>query len=101
MMKNPAHPGKVLKMMYIEPMELTIKDAAAALDMPRTALSEIVNCKRNISPAVAQKLAKAFDCRAQFWLDMQASYDLAKTEIDLTRVKVLYESHDEAALKML
>lgn len=44
-MKNPAHPGKVLKMMYIEPLELSIKATAEALDMPRVALSEIVNEK--------------------------------------------------------
>lgn len=90
MMKNPAHPGKVLKMMYIEPLNLSIKATAEALDMPRVALSEIVNEKRRISPAVALKLAKSFNTRAQFWLDMQTAYDLAKTASDLSRVKVLH-----------
>ncbi len=100
MMKNPAHPGKVLKMMYIDPMGLTIKEIAEALDMPRVALSEIINEKRSISPSVAQKLAKAFGSRAQFWLDMQASYELAKTETDLTRVKILYSNEIENDLVM-
>lgn len=80
-MHNPAHPGKVLKMMYIEPMELTITEAAKALNITRTALSEIINARRGISPKVAIKLAKAFGGSAESWLAMQSQYDLWQAEL--------------------
>tara|TARA_R110002124_G_scaffold104014_1_gene253503 strand:- start:337 stop:534 length:198 start_codon:yes stop_codon:yes gene_type:complete len=44
--------------------------------MTRTALSEIVNCRRSITPKVAIKLAKAFGGTAQSWINQQANYDL-------------------------
>lgn len=80
-MHNPAHPGKVLKMMYIEPMELTITEAAKALNITRTALSEIINERRGISPKVAIKLSKAFGGSAESWLAMQSQYDLRQAEL--------------------
>lgn len=80
-MHNPAHPGKVLKMMYIEPMELTITGAAKALNITRTALSEIINERRGISPKVAIKLSKAFGGSAESWLAMQSQYDLWQAEL--------------------
>lgn len=80
-MHNPAHPGKVLKMMYIEPMELTITEAAKALNITRTALSEIINERRGISPKVAIKLSKAFGGSAESWLAMQSQYDLWQAEL--------------------
>lgn len=75
-MHNPPHPGSVLKTLYLEPLELTITDAAQALVVTRAALSEIINGKRGISPKVAIKLAKAFGGSAQSWLNMQSAYDL-------------------------
>ncbi len=91
-MKKPPHPGFVLKELYLDPLELSITKAAEALDMPRSALSEIVNGKRSISPTVATKLAKAFGGSAQSWLNMQTGYDLKQVAPDSAKnVKVLYE----------
>lgn len=58
-MYNPPHPGEVLKGLYLDELGLTISEAAKALSMTRTALSEIVHGKRSISTKVAIKLAKA------------------------------------------
>lgn len=80
-MHNPAHPGKVLYGLYLEPMELTITEAAKALNITRTALSEIINARRGISPKVAIKLAKAFGGSAESWLAMQSQYDLWQAEL--------------------
>ncbi|ABQ13291.1 HigA family addiction module antitoxin [Dichelobacter nodosus] len=78
-MKNPPHPGLMLKVMYLEPLGLNITETAEKLDMPRSALSEIVNAKRAISPEVAVKLEKAFPKHsASFWLRAQAGYALSR-----------------------
>jgi addiction module HigA family antidote len=75
-MFNPPHPGETLKELYLEPLELGIKGTAEKMSMTRTALSEIVNCRRSITPKVAIKLAKAFGGTAQSWINQQANYDL-------------------------
>ena len=72
----PPHPGETLKELYLDPLDLTISAAARALNMTRSALSEIVNSRRGISPSVAIKLAKAFGGTAESWLHQQADFDL-------------------------
>ena len=76
-MKNPPHPGGVVLRQCIEPLRLTITDAAAALGVTRTTLSELVNEKRGISPEMAMRLSKVFGGSAASWLTQQAHYDLA------------------------
>jgi addiction module HigA family antidote len=90
-MYNPAHPGEVLKGMYIKPLGLTITEAAQRLGVPRQRLSQIVNGKAGISPVMALRLAKAFEQTSpQFWLNMQNQYDLwqARHSVDLSTVEV-------------
>jgi len=90
-MYNPAHPGEVLKEMYIEPLGLTITEAARRLGVPRWRLSQTVNGRASISPAMALRLAKAFENTSpQFWLNMQNQYDLwhARSSVDLSKVQV-------------
>ncbi len=89
MMHNPPHPGEVLKELYIEPLELTITDTAKALSMTRTALSEIVNERRAVTPNVAIKLAKAFGGSAESWVQQQANYDLWQAKQNYTAEDVL------------
>ena len=79
-MKNPAHPGEILAMMYLEPLGLTVTDAAAVLNMPHAALSEIVNGKRAVTPQTALKLQKAFNQPAAFWLSVQSAWELAHAD---------------------
>ena len=57
-MKNPPHPGGVVLRQCIEPLGLTITEAAQALGVTRNTLSELVNGKRGISPEMAVKLSK-------------------------------------------
>src|SRR5256714_15391347 len=79
-MKNPPHPGSFVLRQCIEPLGLTITDAAAALGVTRTTLSELVNGKRGISPEMAVRLSKVFGGSAEGWLTQQAQYDLARTD---------------------
>jgi addiction module HigA family antidote len=88
-MKNPPHPGIVVLQECIEPMGLTITDAAEALGVTRNTLSELVNEKRGISPEMAVRLAKVFGGTEQGWLVQQAQYDLAHVRRDRIKLKKL------------
>jgi addiction module HigA family antidote len=88
-MKNPPHPGGFVLQQCIEPLGLTIKDAAAALGVTRTTLSELVNGKRGISPEMAVRLSKVFGRSAESWITQQAHYDLAKVRADRIKLKRL------------
>lgn len=77
-MKNPPHPGGLVLRQCIEPLGLTITDAAGALGVTRTTLSELVNGKRGISPEMAVRLSQVFGGSAESWLTQQAQYDLAQ-----------------------
>ena len=91
-MFNPPHPGEILREEYLKPLGLTITQAAYNLGVTRKALSELTNEKSGISPAMALKLAKAFNTTADLWLGMQMEYDLwqAEQKTKLDNVKVMY-----------
>ena len=91
-MLHPQHPGKVLKELYLDPLNLTITKAAQSLGVTRKTLSDIVNGHSGVSPEMSLRLAKAFGGSAQSWLSMQRNYDLAqvKAKTDLSKVEVLY-----------
>ncbi len=79
-MKNPPHPGGVVLRECIEPLGLTITDAAEALGVTRNTLSELVNGKLGISPEMAVRLSKVFGGTEEGWLVQQAQYDLAHVQ---------------------
>ena len=78
-MHNPAHPGEILKEDCIEPLGLSITEAAKGLGISRKTLSELVNGKAGVSPTMAMRLSIAFpNTSPQFWLNLQNQYDLWK-----------------------
>ena len=91
-MYNPAHPGKLLKDGYIDELKISVAQVALKLGVSRKTIYDIINCKASISPAMALKIAKAFNSDAQFWLDLQTQYDLwqARQTVNLNDVQVLY-----------
>jgi addiction module HigA family antidote len=88
-MKNPPHPGGVILRQCIEPLGVTITEAAAALGVTRTTLSELVNGKRGISPEMAVRLSQVFGGSAESWVIQQAQYDLAQVQADRIKLKRL------------
>jgi antitoxin HigA-1 len=88
-MKNPPHPGRIVLSECIEPLGLTITQAAEALGVTRTTLSELVNGKRGISPEMSIRLSKVFGGSAESWITQQAHYDLAQVPSDRIRLKRL------------
>jgi addiction module HigA family antidote len=90
-MHKPAHPGEVLKEMYLEPLDLSITQAAEALGVTRKALSELINGRTGISTAMALRLSKAFHTTPELWLNLQQNFDLwrERRKVKLSRVRVL------------
>ena len=86
-MKNPPHPGGFVLRQCIEPLGLSITQAAAALGVTRTTLSELVNEKRGISPEMAVRLSKVFGGSAESWLVQQAQYDLSQVRTGPLKLK--------------
>lgn len=91
MMKNPCHPGEILREECLKPLDLTVTEAAKMLGISRYTLSSIINEKQGISPKMALRLAKAFNTTPEIWLNMQLHYDLAKARenINLDDVQVI------------
>jgi antitoxin HigA-1 len=88
-MKNPPHPGGVVLRQCIEPLDLSITDAAAALGVTRTTLSELVNERRGISPEMAVRLEQVFGGSAESWIVQQAQYELAHVRTGRIKLKRL------------
>jgi antitoxin HigA-1 len=86
-MKNPLHPGRIVRQDCIEPLGLTITEAARALGITRQALNNVVNAKAGISPEMAVRLSKAFGGSAEMWLRLQSNYDLAQIQQDQIEIK--------------
>ncbi len=80
LMHNPPHPGEVLKELCIEPLGLTVTEAAKALGVSRKTLSAILNGKSGISPEMAVRLSIAFNTSSESWLNQQTQYDLWQAE---------------------
>ena len=86
-MHNPPHPGEVVRALCIEPLELSVTEAAAGLGVTRKTLSAILNGRAGISPEMAIRLGKAFGTSAESWLNQQVQYDLWVAEQKLGDVK--------------
>ncbi|MDN5927118.1 MAG: HigA family addiction module antitoxin [Hyphomicrobiales bacterium] len=76
-MKNPAHPGSLVKD-NIEELGLSVADAARGLGVTRQQLYKVIKSESSISPEMAVRLEKAFGGSADTWLRMQMNYDLAR-----------------------
>jgi addiction module HigA family antidote len=87
-MHNPPHPGEILRELCIEPLGITVTDAADALGVARKTLSSILNCRAGISPEMAIRLSKAFDVSAESWMNQQTQYDLWLAEKSVGRKKI-------------
>jgi addiction module HigA family antidote len=72
----PTHPGEVLREDFLKPLSMSQYALAKALGVPQIRISNIVNGKRAITPNTALRLARYFRTTAEFWMGMQATYDL-------------------------
>jgi addiction module HigA family antidote len=87
-MKKPLHPGRIVRQECIDPLGLTVKEAARGLGVTRQTLNNVVNEKAAISPEMAIRLSKAFGSSPEVWLGMHMEYDLAEAEKNADKIKV-------------
>ena len=87
-MKKPPHPGRIVRQECIEPLGLTVKEAAKRLGVTRQTLNNVVNERAAISPEMAIRLSKAFGSSPEVWLGMQMEYDLTRAEKNAGKIKV-------------
>jgi addiction module HigA family antidote len=94
-MKDPVHPGRVVRHDCLEPLGLSVTEGAKVLGVTRQALNNIVNGKSGISPEMAIRLTKAFGSTAETWLGMQLAYDLAAVRKHESKIKVRRQRVEE------
>lgn len=88
-MHNPPHPGEVIKTLCLEPLGITVTQAAEALGVSRKTLSAILNGRAGISPEMAVRLSIAFNTTAESWMNQQTQYDLWHAEQGRKRLRVM------------
>ncbi|MEJ0046444.1 MAG: HigA family addiction module antitoxin [Rhodospirillales bacterium] len=88
LMKQPPHPGLSVKHDCLEPLGLTVTQAAKLLGVSRRQLSDLVNGHAGISPEMAIRLDKAFGGGAETWHRLQSAYDMAQALKHADRIKV-------------
>lgn len=86
-MKNPAHPGRLLKD-DLETLGWTVAEAAEALGVTRQQLYRVINGTSAVTPDMAIRLEKGIGSTADTWLRMQAAYDLAQARLRAATLKV-------------
>lgn len=82
-MHNPPHPGEIIKELCIEPLGLSVTEAAKSLGITRKTLSALLNGRSGISSEMALRLSKVFGRTPEGWLKLQIQYDLWKMQKDL------------------
>lgn len=79
-MHNPPHPGEIIKRLCLDPLGVSVTEAARALGVSRKTLSAILNSRARISPEMAIRLSIAFGTSAESWLNQQTQHDLWHAE---------------------
>lgn len=74
------HPGEILREEFLAPLEMSANALAMALHVPAPRINDIVRERRAITPDTALRLARYFDTTAQFWLNLQSTFDLKLAE---------------------
>jgi addiction module HigA family antidote len=80
---RPIHPGEVLREEFLGPLGLSARALARALRVPATRINDVVNEWRGITADTALRLARYFGTTAEFWLNLQAAFDLRTAEAEL------------------
>lgn len=87
-MHNPPHPGEIPRSLCLEPLGLSVTDAAKALGVSRKTLSAVLNGRAGVSPEMAVRLSIAVDTTAESWLNQQVQIDLRLAEKRRKSLKV-------------
>jgi addiction module HigA family antidote len=86
-MKNPPHPGEIIREEIIKALGLTVTGAAEILGVRRATLCDVTNGKASVTADMALRLEKAFGVSMDLLLKMQAGYDAAQARLHSDRIK--------------
>ncbi|NYF78244.1 HigA family addiction module antitoxin [Granulicella arctica] len=81
-----THPGIILNEDFLKPMGISANHLAVQTRMPPTRVGEILHGRRSVTPDTALRLARYFGTSAEFWLNLQAGYDLSKARLELESI---------------
>jgi antitoxin HigA-1 len=83
-----VHPGEVLREEFLLPLGMSARSLAVAIDVPANRISDILRERRDVSADTAIRLGRYFGTTPQFWINLQAAYDLSKAEVsgDYTQI---------------
>ncbi len=87
-MKNPVHPGVIVREDCMKPLNLSVTECAKLLGVARQTLSNLVNAKTSVSVEMAYRLSKAFGSTPRTWLGMQLAFDLVQSRELEQKIKV-------------
>jgi addiction module HigA family antidote len=87
-MKNPPHPGEIIRDLCIKPLGLTVTLAAQGLGVSRKTLSLLLNGHAGVSPEMAVRLSQAFGRSPESWLQLQVQYDIAQVRKSAKEIKI-------------
>ncbi len=87
-MKNPVHPGNIIKHDCVEALGLSVTEAAKVLGVTRQTLSRVINEQTAVSPEMAIRVSKAFGSTPEHWLRLQLAYDMAQLRDKMASIRV-------------
>ena len=92
LLREPMHPGEVLKELYLDPMDMGSIAFARHLDVPRTRIERLVKGVSGVTPDTALRLGRAFNTTPAYWMNMQTNYDMsvASKLVDVTGIEPLF-----------
>ena len=92
LLKEPLHPGEVLKELYLDPLDMGAIAFARRLDVPRTRIERLVKGVTSVTPDTALRLARAFNTTPAYWMNMQTNYDMsvASKVVDVSGIEPLF-----------
>jgi addiction module antidote protein, HigA family len=87
--RPPSHPGSILRMHYLEPLEISVTELAKDLRLSRKTVSKILNERSAMTTDVALRLSRAFTTSPELWLNLQRNYDLWHVANETTNWQVI------------
>ena len=92
LLKEPMHPGEVLKELYLDPLDMGAIAFARRPDVPRTRIERLVKGVTSVTPDTALRLARAFNTTPAYWMNMQTNYDMsvASKVVDVSGIEPLF-----------
>ncbi len=93
-MHNPPHPGEFIRDVYLDALQLSVRDVAARLQVAPSTLNRILQRRSRVTPEMALRLSRCLGRSAESWLAMQDAHDLwqARQRLDLTSLQPLVKA---------